>query len=49
METWTVTPGDKYETFDTDFGRIAVATCWEIIFPEITSILALKGADIVLS
>ena len=47
METWTVTPGDKYETFDTDFGRIAVATCWEIIFPEITSILALKGADIV--
>lgn len=47
METWLVTPGDSYDTFDTDFGRIAVATCWEIIFPEITSIYSLKGADIV--
>jgi len=47
METWQVTPGEGYETFDTDFGRVAVATCWEIIFPEICSIYALKGADIV--
>ena len=47
METWLVTQGDDYDTFDTDFGRIAVATCWEIIFPEITTIYALEGADIV--
>ena len=46
METWGVTPGDSYQTFDTDFGRIAVATCWEIIFPEITTIYALQGVDI---
>lgn len=47
LETWLVTPGDSYETFDTDFGRIAVATCWEIIFPEITTIYALQGADLI--
>jgi len=47
METWLVSAGDKYDVFQTDFARIAVAICWEISYPEISAIYALKGADII--
>ena len=47
METWLVSTGDEYEVYKTDFGSFAVATCWELSYPEITTIYALKGADIV--
>jgi predicted amidohydrolase len=47
METWLVSTGDDYEVFQTDFAAIAVATCWEISYPEISTIYALKGADII--
>jgi predicted amidohydrolase len=47
METWLVSTGDAYEVFSTDFGKIAVATCWEISYPEIPSIYSLEGADII--
>lgn len=47
MESWLFTPGDDFPVFKTDFGTIAIATCWEIGFPEISGIYALKGADII--
>jgi predicted amidohydrolase len=47
METWDVATGDEYEVFQTDFAKVAVATCWEISYPEISAIYALKGADII--
>ena len=47
METWLVSTGDEFEVFRTDFGTIAVATCLELSYPEITTIYALKGADII--
>jgi N-carbamoylputrescine amidase len=47
MESWLFTPGNEYPVFKTDFGTIAIATCWEITFPEIAGIYALKGADII--
>jgi hexosaminidase len=47
METWLVSTGDKYDVFRTDFATIAVATCWEISYPEISEIYALRGADII--
>lgn len=47
METWQVSTGDQYNVFETDFANIAVATCWEIWFPEISTIYALKDADII--
>ena len=47
METWLVSTGDEYEVYRTDFGTIAVATCWELSYPEIPTIYALKGADII--
>ncbi len=47
METWLVTTGDAYEVYPLDFGNVAVATCWEMSFPEVSSIYALEGADII--
>lgn len=47
METWLVSLGDKYEVYKADFGNFAVATCWEISYPEISTIYALNGADII--
>ena len=47
METWLVSNGNEYEVFKTDFAEIAIAICWEISYPEIASIYALKGADII--
>jgi predicted amidohydrolase len=47
METWLVSRGEEYNVFETDFGNVAVAICWELFFPEISTIYALKGADII--
>jgi beta-ureidopropionase len=47
METWLVSTGDDYEVYETDFAKISVATCWELWYPEISMIYALKGADII--
>ena len=47
METWLVSTGDAFEVYETDFGKFAVATCWELNYPEIPAIYALKGADII--
>jgi predicted amidohydrolase len=47
METWLVSLGDQYEVYDADFGKFAVATCWEISYPEISTIYALQGARII--
>ena len=47
METWLVSTGDELEVYELDFGNIAIATCWELFYPEISTIYALKGADII--
>ncbi|MBI5008866.1 MAG: family 20 glycosylhydrolase, partial [Bacteroidia bacterium] len=47
METWLVSTGDEYEVYPVDFGTIAIATCWELSYPEVSTIYALKGADII--
>jgi predicted amidohydrolase len=47
METWLVSTGDELEVYETDFGTIAIATCLELFYPEISTIYALKGADII--
>jgi predicted amidohydrolase len=43
-----VTPGDVYPVFDTDFGRIAFMICWDMMYPEVPQIYALKGVDMIL-
>ena len=44
---WGVSAGNKVEVFDTDCGRIAIALCYDIEFPELARIAAQKGALII--
>jgi predicted amidohydrolase len=39
-------PGDILPVFETDFGKIGILICWDSAFPEVSRILALKGAEI---
>ena len=43
---WGVRGGDKIEVFDTDCGKIAIAICYDVQFPELVRIAAIKGAKI---
>ncbi len=48
-EEWDkgVTPGHEYPVFQTDFGRVAIQICYDWFFPEVDTIFALKGAEVV--
>ncbi len=48
-EEWRtgVCPGDEYPVFTTDFGVIAIQICYDWFFPEVASLYALKGAEII--
>lgn len=45
---YELTPGNTIETFDTELGCIGVMICYDIYFPEVARVLALKGAQIIL-
>ncbi|MFQ5838638.1 MAG: nitrilase-related carbon-nitrogen hydrolase [Thermoplasmata archaeon] len=48
-EKYYFTPGDLgYPVFDTRYGKVGIAICYDRHFPEPFRILALKGAEIVL-
>lgn len=40
-------PGDSYQVFDLDFGRVGVIICYDQYFPESSRTLALMGAEII--
>jgi predicted amidohydrolase len=44
---WNMAAGDNFKVFDTEKGRIAILTCYDIEFPEIVRIAKAKGADII--
>ncbi len=44
-ENWRL--GDDLPVFETDFGTIGILTCSEVYAPELSRILALKGAEII--
>lgn len=44
---WT-TPGKDLPVFDLGFAKVGVVICYEGDFPEISRILALKGAEVIL-
>lgn len=46
QEKYYFTPGDTgFKTWDTRYGRIGVAICWDQWFPECARAMALQGAD----
>ena len=44
---WGVRPGDSIEVFDTDKGKVAIAICYDIEFPEVARIATERGAQII--
>jgi len=44
---WGVSPGDDVAVFESDRGKVGVLICYDIEFPELSRILASKGANII--
>ncbi|MDL2246418.1 carbon-nitrogen hydrolase family protein [Methanobrevibacter sp. OttesenSCG-928-K11] len=45
-ESEVITPGDKFSVIDTKFGKIGMALCYDVRFPELAMLMALNGAKI---
>ena len=46
VERWSVTPGDSFPVFETDFGTVGMMICYDVDFPEVARCLALNGAEL---
>ncbi|HET8936206.1 MAG TPA: carbon-nitrogen hydrolase family protein [Polyangiales bacterium] len=44
---WGVSAGDRIEVFDTDRGRIGIAICYDVEFPEYVRALKARGAELI--
>lgn len=47
VNEWNMAAGDRLEIFETDKGKIAMLTCYDIEFPEIVRMAKAKGADVI--
>ena len=47
MESDTLTAGDSVTVIDTVFGKIGVAVCYDVRFPELFKRMALEGAKLI--
>jgi predicted amidohydrolase len=47
-EEWFVASGKRLKIFDTDFGKVAIAICYDVEFPEIARTAARAGAHILI-
>jgi predicted amidohydrolase/ribosomal protein S18 acetylase RimI-like enzyme len=43
---WGIEGGSKVEVFETDRGRVAIAVCYDVEFPELVRVAVKKGAQI---
>lgn len=44
---WNMSPGEGLSVFETEFGTIAMLTCYDIEFPEIVRMARAKGANVI--
>ncbi|TCZ78887.1 acyltransferase [Paenibacillus albiflavus] len=47
IKEWNMGAGNGLEVFETDKGRIAILTCYDMEFPEIVRMAKAKGADVI--
>jgi predicted amidohydrolase len=47
-EEWYVSPRERLKLFETDFGKVAIAICYDIEFPEIARAAARQDAQIII-
>jgi predicted amidohydrolase len=43
-----IRPGNKTNIFETDFGKVGMIICYDSWFTDVTQLLALKGAEVIL-
>ncbi|MEO8044507.1 MAG: carbon-nitrogen hydrolase family protein [Spartobacteria bacterium] len=48
-EEWDVRPRERLKVFETDFGKVAIAICYDIEFPEISRAAAHEDAQIIIT
>ncbi len=46
-ESHTFTPGEEITVFDTPFGRMGLAVCFDVRFPELFRAMARRGAELI--
>jgi len=47
FESETLSPGEDVTVFETPFGKVGLAICYDMRFPELMRLLALKGANLI--
>lgn len=47
-ESSTFSPGSDITVFDTEFGRMGAAICYDVRFPELFRAMAMRGAEIII-
>lgn len=47
VHEWNISAGDSFRIFDTEKGKIAILTCYDIEFPEIVRMAKAQGADVI--
>lgn len=47
-EDWKISPRGRLRVFETSLGRLAIAVCYDVEFPEIARAAAMMGASILL-
>src|SRR5579884_2930098 len=43
-----LTAGDEVRVFDTEYGKVGLIICWDLIFPEVFRMMVRQGVDIVI-
>ncbi|NLY09092.1 MAG: carbon-nitrogen hydrolase family protein [Tissierellia bacterium] len=49
MESDTLTAGDSFTVFDTEYGKMGLCICYDMRFPELARLMNMAGAEIILT